>query len=251
MVKTSEGDFFSIHDGNSADQKVLNPIGSVGGIQLQRIPELLPVCRHLTPNTPAGNFEVFAHTFAEHYISLDLKRVNWDSLVQSTQLTINPATSPTRLFELLKGLIEPLGKGHTAIEAPASIANFKGFVPAAISSQKAKPKPTSSNMICRFFGVLLIVYGHLSGEIGYLRILAMGGYSKHGDLESDPHILESTPDTIFSDTNLQSLVLDLRINFGGSGVVGLAIASRFANTEYLAFIKQAQQSVRPYSLHRT
>ena len=87
-----------------------------------------------------------------------------------------------------------------------------------------------------------IAYGHVSKKIGYLRILAMGGYSQRGNIENNLRILRSTLDTIFSDGDLSALVLDLRIDFGGSDALGIAIASRLATADYLAFTKSARSS---------
>ena len=47
-------------------------------------------------------------------------------------------------------------------------------------------------------------------------------------------------DVIFSDPELHALVTDVRINFGGADPYGLAIASRLANAEYLAYTKEAR-----------
>ncbi|MGA2591482.1 MAG: S41 family peptidase [Bryobacteraceae bacterium] len=256
-ARNSEGGLFTIRDGDSADYKLLHPIGSAGEIRLDRISTLPSVCKQLTANTPAANFEVFARSFAEHYISLDLKHVNWDTLTEHARGVITPATSPTKLFEIMKGLIEPFGDGHTGIDASAIHREFEGFRPGGYQLTEGKAEeefikhkmPIIWGITDRFlsakprnFANGQIAYGRVGKNIGYLRILAMGGYSKHGNGEADLRILESTLDTILSDADLRSLVLDLRINFGGSDAIGLAIASQFATTDYLAFTKQARNS---------
>lgn len=50
-------------------------------MRIDRLPRLPPVCDHPTPDTPLNNFEVFTQTWAENYISFDLKHVNWNSIV--------------------------------------------------------------------------------------------------------------------------------------------------------------------------
>ncbi len=52
--------------------------------------------------------------------------------------------------------------------------------------------------------------------------------------------LESALDEIFSDSTLESLVIDVRINNGGEDPYGLVIASRLATSEYLAYTKEAR-----------
>jgi hypothetical protein len=256
-AKNSEGDLFTIRDGDSADYKLLHPIGSAGEIRLDRISTLPSVCNQLMSNTPAANFEVFARNFAEHYISLDLKHVSWDALTEHTRGAITPATSPTQLFEIMKGLIEPFGDAHTGIDAHPIHREFSGFRPGGYQLTEGKGEedftkhqmPMIWGITDRFlsakpreFANGQIAYGHAGKNIGYLRILAMGGYAKRGNSESDLRILESTLDAILSDADLRSLVLDLRINFGGNDSFGLAIASRFTNSDYLAYTKQARNS---------
>jgi C-terminal processing protease CtpA/Prc len=79
-------------------------------------------------------------------------------------------------------------------------------------------------------------YGHLDETTGYLRILSFGGYSRSGDLKA----LEDALDSILSDPKLQALVIDMRLGFGGSDELGLAIANRLATAEYLAYTVQAR-----------
>ena len=38
-------------------------------VEMEQISALPAVCTPPTPDTPLGNFDVFAHTFAEHYAS--------------------------------------------------------------------------------------------------------------------------------------------------------------------------------------
>jgi hypothetical protein len=257
FARNSEGDRFTIRDGDFANSKLLHYSGSVGEIRLDRISALPTVCIQLTPNTPSANFEVFARNFAEHYISLDLKHVNWDALMEDARGSITPATSPTTLFEVMKGLIAPFGDAHTAIDARAIHREFEGFRPGdyLLTEGRAEEDFTKHKMPIiwgvtdrllsakpRKFANSQIAYGHVGKNIGYLRILAMGGYAKRGNAESDQGILESALDAILSDADLRSLVLDLRINLGGNDSFGLAIASRFATTDYLAYTKQARNS---------
>lgn len=93
-AKNSEGGLFTIRDGASSDRKLLHAIGSAGEIRLDRISALPAVCNHLTPNVPAANFQVFASNFADHYISLDLKRVDWDALTARASATSRQQPHP-------------------------------------------------------------------------------------------------------------------------------------------------------------
>ena len=51
---------------------------------------------------------------------------------------------------------------------------------------------------------------------------------------------EAALDTVFTDPKLTGLVIDVRINFGGADPYGLALASRLATAEYVAYSKEAR-----------
>jgi C-terminal processing protease CtpA/Prc len=85
-----------------------------------------------------------------------------------------------------------------------------------------------------------IHYGHVNDSTGYLRILSEGRYTTEGGFAAGLVALEAALDSIFSDPKLRALVLDVRINFGGADPYGLAVASRLASTEYLAYSKEAR-----------
>jgi hypothetical protein len=255
-VKNSNGDGFAIRDGDSADQKFVS--SGEREIRLERISALPPVCNHLTPNTPAANFEVFARTFAEHYIRLDLQHADWSAVTERASRDITPATSPAQLFEIMKGLLEPFGDEHSGIVAPAIHRDFEGFRPGGYQTTAGKAEqdfrrremPVIWGVTDRLFVAKprtfargAIAYGHIDRNVGYLRVLQMGSDNYEKSLRD----LEPALDTIFSDPNLHALVLDLRINFGGGDTFGFAIASRLVPADYVAFTVEARNSPRDRS----
>jgi hypothetical protein len=82
------------------------------------------VCDHSSPNTPAGNFEVFIRTWAENYILFDQKTVDWAEVVRANQSKVRPQTTPAEPFDILAGMIEPLHDRHTFIGRRISSATF-------------------------------------------------------------------------------------------------------------------------------
>ena len=85
-----------------------------------------------------------------------------------------------------------------------------------------------------------IHYGHIDEATGYLRILSFSNYVTEGGFAAGLTALEAALDDIFSDRALRALVIDVRINGGGADPYGLAIASRLATSEYLAYTKEAR-----------
>ncbi len=257
--KTSEKDLFFIRSSKSnpeSGEKRLHFEGSASDLLVHRVQKVPRVCETPSPNTPAGNFEVFARTFDEQYISFGLKHANWKKIVADNRPKVISQITPTQLFDILQAMIEPFHDAHTAISAPSLKREFEGFRPGGYQLAEGK---SESRFKKREMPILLGVterayldgplkklcngqlqYGHIGKTTGYLRILAEGGYTRRGGPAADLAALNKALDNIFSDPALEALVLDLRINFGGSDQLGLAIASRLATDEYSAFIKYAR-----------
>ncbi len=253
--KSAEGYEFFVRDGGSPDHRVLHNEGSASDVRIDRVPRPPAVCDHPTPNTPADNFEVFTRTWAEHYISFDLKKIDWDKVVEANRSKVTARTTPAELFDVFERMVAPFGDTHTFIVAPGLKRRAQSLRPGTDRVVKGGFEQFRSKGMAELLGVTdraylktplrefcngQIAYGHLDEATGYLRILAFGGYVKGGDYEAGLAALEAALDDIFSDRALKRLVIDVRINFGGADPYGLAIASRLATTEYLAYTKEAR-----------
>lgn len=251
---TPDGDALFIRTGGAADHKLLHNDGSASDVRIDRLPGLPQVCEHPTSNTPAGNFEVFSRTWAENYILFDQKKVDWDEVVRAHQRKITAGTTPSELFDIFAGMIEPFHDRHTFISAPDLKRQFSSYRPGSDRVVKGDmPKFRSEGMPAllaitdrAFLKTPLrkwcndrLQYGHLDETTGYLRILSFSGYAKGGFAEGFT-ALQAALDEIFSDRQLKALVIDVRINFGGADPYGLEIASRLATHEYLAYTKEAR-----------
>ena len=259
--RTEDGDVYFVRAGDTGDHRRLHSEGSASDMRIDRFPSMPPVCYSLTGDTPQNNFEVFTRTWAENYISFDLKHANWEQSVAQSRTRVTSHTTPVELFEILKAMIQPFGDMHTFIGAPKLKLQFHGLRPgtdrvvvdtvgASDFRQFRKsglPKLWAitdeiylRDHALRQFCNGQLQYGHVDGATGYLRILSFSGYSKAGGFSRGLEALEAALDEIFSDPALRSLVIDVRINFGGDDPYGLAIASRLATTDYLAYDKQAR-----------
>lgn len=241
--KIKDGGVFFVRPGGSNEHRVLHFDGSASDMRIDHLTGMPGVCDKLAPNTPQSNFEVFARTWAEQYISFGLKHVDWDKLIAENRPKVAADTSPVALFAILAGMIQPLGDAHTSINGPAIGMSFHGFRPGVERAPKSVLEITDRAYLkdpLRKFCENQVQYGHLDQSTGYLRILSFSGFSAAGDFASGLAELENALDNIFSDTNLKRLVIDVRINSGGADPYGLAIASRLATHEYLAYTKVAR-----------
>jgi hypothetical protein len=253
--RTREGRVFFVRDGGARDHKLLHNEGSASDLRIDRLPRLPAVCDHPTENTPAGNFEVFTRTWAENYISFDLKKADWGGVVEANRAKITPETTPAELFDVLQGMVAPFADVHTFLEAPelkrrfqtlrpgtdrvvrGGFAEFRSTVmPALLVVTERAYLRTPLRKWCND----QIQYGHIDDATGYLRILSFSGYAEEGGFAGGLSALEASLDAIFSDPALRRLVIDVRINSGGDDPYGLAIASRLATREYLAYTKEAR-----------
>ena len=253
--RTPGGGEMFVRAGGSADHKLLHSEGSASDQRIDRIPRLPAVCDHPTENTPAGNFEVFAQTRAEHYISFDLKKTEWGKVVAGNRSKVAANTTSTQLFDILEKMIEHFGDTHAFLAASDIDRRFQSLRPGTDRLIKGGFQTfRTSGMVAllavtdraylktplRKFCNDQIQYGHIDDATGYLRILSFSNYVAEGGFGAGLAALEAALDDIFSDRALGALVIDVRINSGGADPYGLAIASRLATSEYLAYTKEAR-----------
>jgi hypothetical protein len=98
-------------------------------MRIDRLPRLPPICEHPTPDTSLDNFDVFTRTWAENYISFDLKHVDWDSIASLNRSKVAPGMPAAQLFDLFEAMINPFGDAHTFINAPKLKRRFRGIRP--------------------------------------------------------------------------------------------------------------------------
>jgi hypothetical protein len=258
--KTTDGDVLFVRTGGSSDHRLLHYDGSASDVRIDRMPRRPEACDQPAGNTPLNNFEVFTRTWAEHYISFDLKQINWAQIVTDNRPKVTSQTTPGQLFDVFEMVIKPFGDAHTFIEAPKLKRRFHGLRPGTdrvVTDLVGKGgfeefrKTGMSKLLAVTDRAYLhgplkqfcngqIQYGHIDDTTGYLRILSFSSYSKSGGFAKGAEALEAALDEIFSDRGLRALVIDVRINFGGADPYGLSIASRLATSEYLAYTKQAR-----------
>jgi len=253
--RARNGDVFSIVGDGDRDHKWITTPTGLTRIQIERIAMLPSACTPPTANTPLGNFDVFTQTFAEQYISFDLRHVNWERLVAEQRGRVTAHTTPAELFETLSSMIKPLTDIHTGIEAPnlkrefdapmrpgsdrVVHGNIDRFAKtgrrqlAAVTDRRYLHGPTVH--FCRGEWQ----YGMADDGIGYLRILEFVDYGR-GGYEADVRALNRALDQIFADRTLRGLVIDVRLSFGGDDRLGLAIAARLSDREYIGYSIQAR-----------
>jgi hypothetical protein len=252
-----DGQGFLLIATSDPNEKRLRGDGFASDRVIRRIAALPATCVQPTANTPEGNFEVFAQTFAENYISFDLKGADWQAIVAAARARVTSATTPDELFDIFEAMIAQFGDAHTEITAESIHRRYQGIRKGTDRLFKDGFDDFYARVLPRILSVTesklqgpirkycndKVQYGRLDDKIGYLRVLGEAGYVLKGeedDIDAGQVALEAALDEVFSDRNLRGLVIDVRYNEGGYDPYGLAIVSRLATVDYLAYLKHAR-----------
>jgi hypothetical protein len=247
-----DGDVDRAMPGSSPKTRWLHEDGSVSSIMLRRTGSKPQVCGRTLADTPMTNYQVFWETFGENYPFFALRNMDWRSVDKKFRAQVTPTIKQEELFRILSDMIDPLHDAHTFINAKSLNKRFRGYRPAPDPMQK-KSAARITDIIekqysregLRDFCNKQLQFGMLSASVGYLRIQSFDSYSDDKEFAKQLNALENALDSIFKDAaKWTGLVIDVRINGGGSDVFGISIASRLANQDYLAYSKVARNDIR-------
>jgi carboxyl-terminal processing protease len=202
-----------------------------GGTEMSQDPELA--------------FEVFWHTFDEHYAFFELREVDWLAAYEEQRSRVTSETTPDELFGVLCEMVAPLNDGHVAIYQSETKSCSSKPMPSWLEGDKAESfisyllDSYLSGKDVTTTGNGLIAYRLLSDHIGYVSILQMSGFgeTQEEELATAAAAIDEVVDA-FAD--LDAIVIDVRFNDGGHDGISLVLASRFADKTRLAFSKQAR-----------
>jgi hypothetical protein len=224
--------------------------GTVSDILLRRTANRPKQCAKLPANTPTADYAIFWQTFDENYPFFALRKVDWSSIDRRSRGQVTPATTSAELFRIFQRMIEPLQDTHTGLEASDIGQEFDGWRPTPNDLDEGQWKTAQELIAARYAeGPLVsfckghLQFGTLKHSIGYLRITAFYDYVDMPTYGDRLHALDSALDSIFkSATTWNGMVIDVRQNHGGDDALGVALASRFTASRYLAYKKVARES---------
>ncbi|MEV7774689.1 S41 family peptidase [Kitasatospora sp. NPDC086791] len=221
----------------------------VGTKTLRRLDALPPLCTRPAPNDPLAVFDRFWETFEENYPFFAAKGIDWHAVRDEQRRRITPATTVDQLQDVLVDMLRPLGDAHTALARvvdgrPKPV--FDGQRPGttehtpelterarqAVAAQLTGPE--------QLFAGDRIGVGRLPDGIGYLRVSSFGRYADGGFQEQVAELDRALDALSAAPGRLSGLVIDVRLNGGGSDALGLHIAARLTDRPYLAYRKVAR-----------
>ncbi|WP_380284454.1 S41 family peptidase [Kitasatospora purpeofusca] len=234
------------------DRVVYKEDSSAGTKNLSRLPGGLPArCTQPAPQDALATFDRFWATFEENYPFFAAKGIDWQARGAQARAAITPQTTTDDLAGIFKDLLEPLGDAHTVIGRKRADGGyglvFEGLRPGTEEpddqAREQAGRAVAAQLLApeRTFGRDRLGVGELPGGIGYLRVSAFGGYVDDGSYQDLAAELDKALDLLLAHPDrLSGLVIDLRLNGGGSDELGLRIASRLTDRPFLAYRKAAR-----------
>ncbi|MEV6561075.1 S41 family peptidase [Nocardia sp. NPDC051756] len=249
---TEGKDVLTLRPGDHADRAALHIDGSPGDRRLRRIPGLPERCDNATEPT---TFDVFWQTFQENYPFFAAKGIDWQQVRDRFRDRADLAErrgDDAELFATLRDMVAPLDDAHVVVSA-----GERGFFGAGRPGT-TPPSPQLDQQVKELvqrrdlrhslteFANGRIGYADIPGQdYGYLRVSSFSGYTAERTFAADSAELDRALDAIFTADRLgrlRGLVLDLRINGGGSDSLGLQLAARLTDRPYFAYAKQTRST---------
>lgn len=242
-VFAREKGLVTIGAGPSHDQRTMQLSYSVSPIGLQRLAQAPETCSQPMLDTPSNNYAVFWQTFSEQFALFPAYPVDWGRVDREYRPRVTSRTVPEELFKVLTEMVDPFHNAHIDVRAKAIGREYWGYKPTSDVLQTKHADAIRQIIETRYLDGKLhlycngnVGYGTIHDKIGFLRILSFENYTAEE--------LEPALDEIFSQSSkLKGLIIDVRINEGGSDAYGLAIASRLTGTRYFAYSKVARNSL--------
>ena len=186
---------------------------------------------------PEKNFEALWKTFHERYAFFKLRGVDWKKQYKTFRPKVNKDTTDEQLFTILCNMLKPLKDGHVNLKAKGLGSKkkkafnsedtprfFKEFNTGKLEKQFGDM--VSKTLKDKGFGeqkeaTELLVYSR-NKDYGYLLITEFEGVSKRN--------LEKGLDKVLNEMkDIKGLILDIRLNPGGTDQCVYQITSRFAD----------------------
>ncbi|MFH2078318.1 MAG: S41 family peptidase [Pseudomonadota bacterium] len=221
---------------------------SDGHTVFERLPSLPAHCGAKDLSGPVAVFDTFVAIFSRHYAFFERRGIDWPAAVAAARTGVHDGMGQAELWDVLAGLIRPLGDSHTKLigsvdgEPRREQAGLGATLPAvrAGMGEPAWLKALVAGTLSRLdggghhVGNERVVWGSLDGDIGYLQVFTMGGFTT-AETPGTPEwaaaeiaAIHALMDEILAAfKGHRVVILDLSNNRGGYDAVTRAIVSHF------------------------
>lgn len=234
--------------------------------RFERVAELPGHCGEEDLSGERATFEVFAAIMEAHYAFFEARGVDWAARTRQARPRIRDGMGPAALRDVLADMLEGLGDSHTKLLGeidgqPFRIQDGQGQTLPAVRSGmgesawlQALVQQLRSQILDEgghHVGNERIVWGTIGGDIGYLQLFTMGGFSdapQHPvDAWAAAELAEFNAllDSILSQfSGLRGVIVDLSNNRGGYDAIARALAARFSDSAFDAYSVDTDRDAR-------
>ena len=206
---------------------------------LSFVGQALALTNPLPKASPERNFEAFWKLFQQHYAHFETRHLDWQHQYQRFRGQVTPATTDAQLLAIFQAMVAPLKDGHVVISptgdlpASAQYAPFYQQFPTK-TLQAQFHQVTLDQLQARGFGPLVpfqsapyMIGGYCrSKDYGYLQLNGFGGMPLATFSQQLDQMVRSFAD-------VKGLILDIRINGGGSPAYLEALVGRLIQVRQL------------------
>lgn len=204
----------------------------------------------ITPETdqPLFNFNIFWRTYEDWFAFFEILDINWQEEYDFYAAQVDSTTTPEELFEIMSNLLANLNDGHSFLDPVGISGYFEGGPP--ISPLWYDYEYEMMDLIedeyieggnYEYSDSEFITYGIINGNIGYLAVNSMDGFS-NSDLEIDDNIQFEIEieEALTWLQNTDALIIDVRFNYGGYDSNSRILGNRLTNESLQVYSKQAR-----------
>ncbi|MFE5485200.1 S41 family peptidase [Streptomyces sp. NPDC056527] len=256
----SDGTVLTVHAHEDRDHASMRADSDVGNRNLRRIPVLPDACARPTARDPRTTFDVFWQSFEENYPFFAAKGIDWHKVRDQYRPKVRAGTTRDELYAMFSEMVKPLYDAHVVVQDRDRF--FYQVRPGTVMPGEELDTQVKNFIVERDLKHALnlqdfangrITYADLPDGQGYLRISGFAGYGDKGaPFTAQLAELDRALDTALSQERtqrLKGLIIDVRINGGGSDALGIHVAERLTDTPYLAYSKRARNDPADSTRH--
>ncbi|MFC2137983.1 S41 family peptidase [Bacteroidota bacterium] len=171
-------------------------------------------------NTHINNFELLWNDFDQHYSRFIYKGIDWDSIYNVYQPSVNNDLSENQFFNLLTQMLSNLKDGHAILESEFKFYSYRGATyPSNFNQSNIHLNYLNNNNQKGPF-----IYGEIENDLIYIYI--------DNFAEEDKEYL-FIDDILSTYSTAKGIIIDVRSNHGGDEPEAKTIASRFTDKSHV------------------
>ncbi|WP_412562687.1 S41 family peptidase [Thalassobius sp. MITS945101] len=212
------------------EDRLLLDLGKANLISFTRADALPESCTNRPGSDALASFDVLWHGFQEHYAYFDLRGVNWDEMRATYRPQVTAETDDETLLNIFIQMLGPLRDGHVSLITPeGQIAD--DVLPEWAEGLEAEQMV---NVVRNAFTLHApegtrpassMGLGMTAEGLGYMTLINFDDALVAGEVT----MASIMGELLTAEPKMKALVIDTRVNFGGSDLAGYALAAQLTS----------------------